>query len=167
MVPWLYFKNCWPFYTTVSKFGVLHFTKNRLLPKYSTHLFLFLSYSSLPAWSFCLPVRLLLESGDSCTKTRLVSCSHRVKLTHTHLFTYISNYIFFLFFSFQISKELISFYDSVYDKGSNTVLQDDQNQAAVAVLKVFHETVSTSGGTAIIKLSQTPVKPNDVAKTHL
>lgn len=173
MVLWLcyYFNNCWPFYTTVSKCEVLHCTENRLLPIYSTHpfFFSFLSYSSLPAWSFCLPVRLLLESGDSCTKTRLVSsCIHHVKLTHTHLFIDICNYIFF--FSFQISKEMITFYDSVYDKASNTGLNDEQKQAAGAVLKVFHETVSSPHvlrGTIIIKLTQTPLKPNDVVKTHL
>lgn len=65
---------------------------------------------------------------------------------------------------------MITFYDSVYDKASNKVLQEDQNQAAGAVLKVFHETVSSPQilrGTIIIKLTQTPLKPNDVVMTHL
>ncbi|KAK9971692.1 hypothetical protein ABG768_025046 [Culter alburnus] len=45
----------------------------------------------------------------------------------------------------KISKEMITFYDSVYDKASNKVLQEDQNQAAGAVLKVFHETLQCCG----------------------
>lgn len=65
---------------------------------------------------------------------------------------------------------MITFYDSVYDKASNKPVQDEQSQAAGAVLKVFHETVSSPHvlrGTIIIKLTQTPLKPNDVVKTHL
>ncbi|XP_048040403.1 CD81 molecule a [Megalobrama amblycephala] len=45
----------------------------------------------------------------------------------------------------KISKEMITFYDSVYDKASNKGLQEDQNQAAGAVLKVFHETLQCCG----------------------
>lgn len=66
---------------------------------------------------------------------------------------------------------MITFYDSVYDKASSKGLQEDQNQAAAgAVLKVFHETVSSPHvlrGTIIIKLTQTLLKPNDVVNTHL
>ncbi|XP_067255559.1 CD81 molecule a isoform X1 [Chanodichthys erythropterus] len=45
----------------------------------------------------------------------------------------------------KISKEMITFYDSVYDKASNKVLQEEQSQAAGAVLKVFHETLQCCG----------------------
>lgn len=43
---------------------------------------------------------------------------------------------------FQISKDMISFYDSVYDKYTVETLMSDKKQAAALVLKVFHETVS-------------------------
>uniref|UniRef100_A0A9J8BCJ7 Tetraspanin n=1 Tax=Cyprinus carpio carpio TaxID=630221 RepID=A0A9J8BCJ7_CYPCA len=44
----------------------------------------------------------------------------------------------------KISKELITFYDSVYDSGV-TLTEDDKKQAATAVLKVFHETLNCCG----------------------
>ncbi|XP_042583641.1 CD81 protein-like [Cyprinus carpio] len=44
----------------------------------------------------------------------------------------------------KISKELITFYDSVYDRGV-TLTEDDKRQAAAAVLKVFHETLNCCG----------------------
>ncbi|XP_072527623.1 CD81 molecule a [Salminus brasiliensis] len=44
----------------------------------------------------------------------------------------------------KISKELINFYDSVYDRGvAETVTE--KKQAAAAVLKVFHETLQCCG----------------------
>ncbi|XP_058484612.1 CD81 antigen-like [Solea solea] len=54
-----------------------------------------------------------------------------------------------------VSKEMINFYDSVYDKGMTDGLSMDKNkeQAAATVLKVFHETLSCCGkgqGTAIL-----------------
>ncbi|XP_067297014.1 CD81 molecule a [Pseudorasbora parva] len=46
----------------------------------------------------------------------------------------------------KISKEIIAFYDSVYDKGvSNPISQTDPNQGAATVLKVFHETLNCCG----------------------
>ncbi|XP_026123223.1 CD81 molecule a [Carassius auratus] len=42
-----------------------------------------------------------------------------------------------------ISKEVISFYDSVFDKSSTAT--EEQKPAAVAVLKVFHETLNCCG----------------------
>ncbi|KAJ7995018.1 hypothetical protein DPEC_G00255550 [Dallia pectoralis] len=49
-----------------------------------------------------------------------------------------------------ISKDLIAFYDVVYDGAvSTTVTDPDKKQAAAAVLKVFHETLDCCGrGTA-------------------
>lgn len=45
---------------------------------------------------------------------------------------------------FQVSKEMINFYDSVYDKAMAQSLTDqNKKQAAATVLKVFHETVWT------------------------
>ncbi|KAL7831098.1 hypothetical protein SRHO_G00306000 [Serrasalmus rhombeus] len=44
----------------------------------------------------------------------------------------------------KISKEMINFYDSVYDRGVLETAQDKQ-QAAGAVLKVFHETLQCCG----------------------
>uniref|UniRef100_A0A8C2IEC6 Tetraspanin n=1 Tax=Cyprinus carpio TaxID=7962 RepID=A0A8C2IEC6_CYPCA len=44
----------------------------------------------------------------------------------------------------KISKELITFYDSVYDRGL-ILKEDDKRQAAAAVLKVFHETLNCCG----------------------
>uniref|UniRef100_A0A8B9L962 Tetraspanin n=1 Tax=Astyanax mexicanus TaxID=7994 RepID=A0A8B9L962_ASTMX len=44
----------------------------------------------------------------------------------------------------KISKELINFYDSVYDKGMTQTIQDKKD-AAAAVLKVFHETLQCCG----------------------
>ena len=40
---------------------------------------------------------------------------------------------------FQISKELMNFYDSVYDRGALETVEE-KKKAAAAVLKVFHET---------------------------
>ncbi|XP_051754695.1 CD81 molecule a [Ctenopharyngodon idella] len=45
----------------------------------------------------------------------------------------------------KISKEMITFYDSVYDKASNAGLNDEQKQTASGVLKVFHETLQCCG----------------------
>lgn len=46
----------------------------------------------------------------------------------------------------KISKELITFYDSVYDRGNTlSIEQSDQQQAATTVLKVFHETLYCCG----------------------
>ncbi|ROL52763.1 CD81 antigen [Anabarilius grahami] len=51
----------------------------------------------------------------------------------------------------KISKEMINFYDSVYDKASSKSLQEDQNQASAgAVLKVFHETLQCCGKGGIL-----------------
>lgn len=45
-----------------------------------------------------------------------------------------------------VSKELISFYDFVYDKGTDNSLTDpDKRKTASAVLQVFHETLSCCG----------------------
>lgn len=46
-----------------------------------------------------------------------------------------------LFSCFQIAKDVIGFYDTVYDRGlqESTIEKKD---AAATVLKVFHETVS-------------------------
>ncbi|KAL1007354.1 hypothetical protein UPYG_G00085550 [Umbra pygmaea] len=45
-----------------------------------------------------------------------------------------------------IPKELISFYDTVYDSTLSTTINDpDKKQAAAAVLKVFHETLDCCG----------------------
>lgn len=47
-----------------------------------------------------------------------------------------------------ISKELITFYDNVYENSVATTLTDqdkDKKQAAAAVLKVFHETLECCG----------------------
>lgn len=58
---------------------------------------------------------------------------------------------------------MITFYDSVYDSGVSFT-NDEQKQAATAVLKVFHETVSSPGvlrSKQLIKLTQTPLKPNN------
>ncbi|XP_016096686.1 CD81 antigen-like [Sinocyclocheilus grahami] len=63
----------------------------------------------------------------------------------------------------KISKELITFYDSVYDRGI-FLTDSEQKQAAAAVLKIFHETVSSPDvlrSTQLIKLTQTPLKPNN------
>lgn len=47
-------------------------------------------------------------------------------------------------FSFQVSLEMINFYDSVYDKAVTQTFSDQEKKKAVAtVLKVFHETVWT------------------------
>lgn len=42
----------------------------------------------------------------------------------------------------QISKDVIGFYDTVYDRGSQATTSEKKD-AAVAVLKVFHESVSS------------------------
>ncbi|KAI7813773.1 CD81 antigen [Triplophysa rosa] len=44
----------------------------------------------------------------------------------------------------KISKDLITFYDSVHDRGVSYT-NPDQKQGATAVLKVFHETLSCCG----------------------
>ncbi|KAF0043640.1 hypothetical protein F2P81_004977 [Scophthalmus maximus] len=59
-----------------------------------------------------------------------------------------------------VSKEMINFYDSVYDKAMAQSLTDqNKKQAAATVLKVFHETLSCCGkgqGTSILtKLTDT------------
>ncbi|XP_056103933.1 CD81 molecule a [Rhinichthys klamathensis goyatoka] len=46
----------------------------------------------------------------------------------------------------QISKEMISFYDTVYDRGNAfSIGQTEKQQAAATVLKVFHETLHCCG----------------------
>ncbi|XP_034413841.1 CD81 antigen-like [Cyclopterus lumpus] len=54
-----------------------------------------------------------------------------------------------------VSKEMINYYDSVYEKASTQTLitEPEKRQAAAAVLKVFHETLSCCGkgqGTSIL-----------------
>lgn len=45
-------------------------------------------------------------------------------------------------FMFQVSREMINYYDSVYDKAMTQSLTDlERPRAAASVLKVFHETV--------------------------
>ncbi|KAK2853433.1 hypothetical protein Q5P01_006094 [Channa striata] len=45
-----------------------------------------------------------------------------------------------------VSKEMINYYDSVYDKGLEQSLTDpEKKKAAAAVLKVFHETLNCCG----------------------
>ncbi|XP_078107337.1 CD81 antigen-like [Sander vitreus] len=55
-----------------------------------------------------------------------------------------------------VSKEMINYYDSVYDKAMTQSITDkDKKTAAASVLKVFHETLSCCGkgqGTAIFTL---------------
>lgn len=78
---------------------------------------------------------------------------------------YTYGYIFVIIPFFQISKELISFYDSVYDRGVS-LTDTEQKQAAATVLKVFHETVSSPDvlrNTQLIKLTQTPLKPKNIS----
>ncbi|KAG1955558.1 CD9 antigen [Pimephales promelas] len=52
----------------------------------------------------------------------------------------------------KISKEIISFYDSVYDAGNS---QSEKRKAAVAVLKVFHETLNCCGKGSILSFAET------------
>ncbi|XDV18283.1 hypothetical protein PO909_024007 [Leuciscus waleckii] len=55
----------------------------------------------------------------------------------------------------QISKEVITFYDFVYDKGTSfTGIQNDQQQAAAAVLKVFHETLNCCGKGGLLNFAE-------------
>ncbi|XP_056268441.1 CD81 protein-like [Pseudoliparis swirei] len=52
-----------------------------------------------------------------------------------------------------VSKEMINYYDTVYDKAAKESLIVETEQPAAAVLKVFHETLSCCGkgkGTAIL-----------------
>nr|XP_046249966.1 CD81 antigen-like [Scatophagus argus] len=45
-----------------------------------------------------------------------------------------------------VSKEMINFYDSVYDKAmAESITDQDKRKAAASVLKVFHETLSCCG----------------------
>ncbi|XP_029904017.1 CD81 molecule a [Myripristis murdjan] len=44
-----------------------------------------------------------------------------------------------------VSKEMINFYDSVYDKAVSDSIIKDSRQTALSVLKVFHETLSCCG----------------------
>uniref|UniRef100_A0A3Q3GMC3 Tetraspanin n=1 Tax=Labrus bergylta TaxID=56723 RepID=A0A3Q3GMC3_9LABR len=44
-----------------------------------------------------------------------------------------------------VSKEMMNYYDSVYDKAMTQSLTDDKKQAAASVLKVFHETLICCG----------------------
>lgn len=47
-------------------------------------------------------------------------------------------------FLFQVSEEMIKFYDFVYDKAMEQSITDpDKKKAAGTVLKAFHETVRT------------------------
>ncbi|XP_034433712.1 CD81 antigen-like [Hippoglossus hippoglossus] len=52
-----------------------------------------------------------------------------------------------------VSKEMINFYDSVYDNAMTTSLSDQKKQTTASVLKVFHETLNCCGkglGTSIM-----------------
>ncbi|TNN42497.1 CD81 antigen [Liparis tanakae] len=52
-----------------------------------------------------------------------------------------------------VSKEMINYYDTVYDKAAQQALLAETEQPAAAVLKVFHETLSCCGkskGTSIL-----------------
>ncbi|XP_062845791.1 CD81 molecule a [Trichomycterus rosablanca] len=49
----------------------------------------------------------------------------------------------------KISKEMIGFYDTVYEKGVALPLQDNKNAAAVTVLKTFHEILQCCGRGAV------------------
>ncbi|KTG34655.1 hypothetical protein cypCar_00031319 [Cyprinus carpio] len=53
----------------------------------------------------------------------------------------------------EISKEMITFYDSVHDSGF-TVTNSEQKQAAITVLKVFHETLHCCGKGGILSVAQ-------------
>ncbi|XP_016090660.1 CD81 molecule a [Sinocyclocheilus grahami] len=53
----------------------------------------------------------------------------------------------------KISKELITFYDSVYDKGFS-ITNSEQQQAAATVLKVFHETLHCCGKGGILSVAE-------------
>ncbi|XP_036440106.1 CD81 molecule a [Colossoma macropomum] len=67
----------------------------------------------------------------------------------------------------KISRELISFYDSVYDKGAVGTLNEEKKQATDAVLKVFHETLQCcgkDGSTALLTSWMTSLCPK---KDHL
>lgn len=119
-------------------------------------------FSSSPAWSSCLPVRLLLVSGDIFTKTRwggniwrdIHNANYKCVFHYGHLpfrrwfhpklYSLPANAKNFHDFlhRFQISKDVIGFYDTVYDRGTQETLAD-KKEAAAAVLKVFHETVSS------------------------
>ncbi|KAK2913839.1 hypothetical protein Q8A67_002238 [Cirrhinus molitorella] len=52
----------------------------------------------------------------------------------------------------KISKELITFYDSVYDNGISNI-DSEQRQAAATVLKVFHETLNCCGKGGIFSVA--------------
>ncbi|KAI2662629.1 CD81 protein [Labeo rohita] len=52
----------------------------------------------------------------------------------------------------KISKELITFYDSVYDK-SITLTDTEQRQTSAAVLKVFHETLNCCGKGGVLSVA--------------
>lgn len=65
-------------------------------------------------------------------------------VTDLHLFPHTScamNYHEPLY-CFQISKDLIGFYDTVYDRGVQETVTD-KKEVAATVLKVFHESVSS------------------------
>ncbi|XP_072237159.1 CD81 molecule a [Leuresthes tenuis] len=73
-----------------------------------------------------------------------------------------------------VSKEMITFYDSVYDKAMTPTMKDQETKQAVAhVLKVFHETLNCCGkglGTSILtqltdKLGFSNVCPNQQFNT--
>ncbi|XP_016357619.1 CD81 protein-like [Sinocyclocheilus anshuiensis] len=53
----------------------------------------------------------------------------------------------------KISKDLITFYDSVYDKGVS-ITNGEQQQAAATVLKVFHETLHCCGKGGIFSVTE-------------
>ncbi|CAK6961995.1 CD81 molecule a [Scomber scombrus] len=76
-----------------------------------------------------------------------------------------------------VSKEMINFYDSVYDKATLQSLSDmdkEKTKAAASVLKIFHETLSCCGkgiGTGVFtfltdKLGLTDVCPSGGASTN-
>ena len=41
----------------------------------------------------------------------------------------------------QVTKEMINFYDSIYDKAVSDTVTQDKKEAAASVLRGFHETV--------------------------
>ncbi|KAK7141836.1 hypothetical protein R3I94_011504 [Phoxinus phoxinus] len=66
----------------------------------------------------------------------------------------------------KISKEVITFYDSVYDKGTGfSSERNDQQQAVASILKVFHETLNCCGKGSLISFAElwlTDVCPGDL-----
>lgn len=60
-----------------------------------------------------------------------------------------------------MSKEIINFYDSVYDKAvSDTFTNKEKAEAAATVLKAFHETVGTFISALVTNVQSIYVKVN-------